>query len=219
MIDEPTRDRPDGPHAPRSASPTGSDVAQATTVRTRIIAAALLAASLAILFGRAVERPLSHDEHQFVASGALLANEGLVPYVDYAYFHMPYLTFVYGALFGLSDHLLLTARAFSVLCAWLTLLLVFATTWRLWRSRSEGVALLMASGALVLVLLNPLFVYTSGLSWNHDLPTLLMVAAFLAHLSALRSGSGRLALAAGRVCAVSGDRPLSAPPCRVRGRI
>ena len=41
---------------------------------------------------------LNHDEHQFVVSGILRASEGLLPYRDYPYFHMPNLVLVYGII-------------------------------------------------------------------------------------------------------------------------
>ncbi len=70
------------------------------------------------LFTIAMTRGVSVDEHQFVASGAILAREGALPYRDYPYFHTPVLCFVYALLFLSTDHLLLAARILSVFCAW-----------------------------------------------------------------------------------------------------
>src|SRR3954470_9477005 len=55
-----------------------------------------------VMLARAMSKPLDHDEHQFIASGALLARRGLLPYRDYPYFHMPYLAGAYALLFRLS---------------------------------------------------------------------------------------------------------------------
>ena len=44
----------------------------------------LLAAAFVLLWGLNMRRGLNHDEHQFVASGALLARAGLLPYRDFA---------------------------------------------------------------------------------------------------------------------------------------
>src|SRR5436305_1464747 len=41
----------------------------------------------------------SHDEYQHIAAGVLFAREGLLPYRDFAYFHLPYLVYAYGLLF------------------------------------------------------------------------------------------------------------------------
>jgi hypothetical protein len=43
----------------------------------------------ALLFGLNMRRGLNHDEHQFVGSAVLLARDGLLPYADFAYFHVP----------------------------------------------------------------------------------------------------------------------------------
>jgi hypothetical protein len=56
--------------------------------------AALLVGALLLLWGLNMRRGLNHDEHQFVASGALLARNGLLPYRDFVYFHVPLLSLV-----------------------------------------------------------------------------------------------------------------------------
>jgi hypothetical protein len=58
----------------------------------------LLLVFVAFLFARAMERDLNHDEHQFLAPGALLAREGLLPFRDYALFHLPNLVYLYAAV-------------------------------------------------------------------------------------------------------------------------
>ena len=64
---------------------------------------------LLLLFARAMFKRLDHDEHQFIASAALLARRSLLPYRDYPHFHMPYLIVIYAMLLKLTDHLLLAA--------------------------------------------------------------------------------------------------------------
>jgi len=46
-----------------------------------------------LLFSRAMNSYISHDEYQFVASAQLLVSRGLLPYIDYPYLHMPYMVF------------------------------------------------------------------------------------------------------------------------------
>ena len=41
----------------------------------------------ALLFARAMNRGLAHDEYHYVAGGKLLADEFAIPYVDYPYIH------------------------------------------------------------------------------------------------------------------------------------
>src|SRR5881392_3436095 len=52
------------------------------------------AAIFLLLMSISVAHPLDHDEHQFIASGALLARRGLLPYRDYPYFHLPNLVLI-----------------------------------------------------------------------------------------------------------------------------
>ena len=80
------------------------------------------------MFSMSMNRDLRHDEHLYVASGALLADQGLLPYVDYPYVHVPTLTFVYGLLFLLSEYKLLIARTFSIFCAWASFGVIFVLT-------------------------------------------------------------------------------------------
>src|SRR5829696_8613130 len=91
-----------------------------------VAAVIFLGAALVLVWGLNMRRGLNHDEHQFVASAALIARNGLLPYRDFPYFHVPTLSFLYTLLFGATDYLLLSARSFSILCSWLTLVLIFA---------------------------------------------------------------------------------------------
>lgn len=66
---------------------------------------------------------LNPDEHQFIVAGVLLACEGLLPYRDYVYFHVPNLALVYAAvLFSVAQSLLLWVLLFSLACGALLLL-------------------------------------------------------------------------------------------------
>lgn len=149
----------------------------------------VLAAVLLLVMGKA----LDHDEHQFVASGALLARRSLLPYRDYPYFHTPILVLVYGGLFRLSDHLLLTARLFCGACAVGMAAVLFIFTYCRFRSLSFWPRFAAGAGAVLLLLANPLFSQTSGRAWNHDPAILLASLAFLAacaeHKRARASGS------------------------------
>jgi hypothetical protein len=52
------------------------------------VAGIVLVVLFALLFGLNMRRGLNHDEHQFVGSAVLLARAGLLPYADFAYFHV-----------------------------------------------------------------------------------------------------------------------------------
>ena len=138
----------------------------------RLAPIAFFAAAIVAMLGFALGAPLDHDEHQFIASAALLAREGLLPYRDFAYFHTPNLVGIYALLFLATDHLLLAARLFSTLCAWLIGLGLFTIALR----RTSSVALALGVAALFLV--NPVVDYTFPKAWNHLLPALLLLLAF-----------------------------------------
>lgn len=134
-------------------------------------------ASLALVIGLNLWRGINHDEHQFVAAGALIAR-GLHPYTDFPYFHVPLLAYLYGLLFQIFPALLLSARLFSVFWGWLTLLLL---GWIAYTRVGTGLRLPAALSMMSLLLAAPLFIHTSGRAWNHDLPGFLLLLAYLAY--------------------------------------
>ncbi len=152
-----------------------------------LAALALLALSALTLFGVAMSRPLNHDEHQFIASGALVGLHGLLPYRDFPFFHTPLQPFVYGALFRFTDHLLLAGRVFSTALMSLAGGVVFLAAWRLFKGWGEIVRIGLATAAGLAFLANPLIVYTACRAWNHSLPLLLLLLAILAHARAVAS--------------------------------
>jgi len=139
-----------------------------------------------LLLSANMQRGLDHDEHQFIASGALLARKLLIPHRDYPYFHVPNLAFVYAILFKYTDYILLAARVFSTACAWLSLGLIFYTAFHLFHRHPYPTRFLIAAGGAIFLLTNPLFLYTSGRAWNHDLPILLILLAFIFHCRGIR---------------------------------
>ncbi len=132
---------------------------------------------LLLLVGLNMRRGLNHDEEQFIASGQLIATLGTLPYLDFPYFHVPGLSLIYAAIFRFSPYLLLSARLFSVLCAWLMIGLLFGITLVELRSQAIWVRASAAIGLTLLLIASPIFIYTSGRAWNHDLPMLLTVGA------------------------------------------
>ncbi len=122
---------------------------------------------------------LNHDENQFVASAVLYAEKNLIPYADYPYFHMPYLVFIYGFIFKFFNYLLLSSRMVSVISGLLTLIVVFLTGLRVFSEYGYIRSSLIAMGFSLILLNNPLFIYACGHSWNHSLPVLLNLLAFI----------------------------------------
>ncbi len=140
-----------------------------------------------ILASRDANKKLDHDEHQFIASGKVLSQSAALPYMSYPYFHAPNLILIYALLFRTTSYALLAARLFSATCATLTLGLIFLIAFHLFSGWSYLRRFLMAAGIVLLIVANPIFAYTSGFSWNHDLPVLLTLAAFLVHCQVFRA--------------------------------
>jgi hypothetical protein len=153
---------------------------------------------LLLMFGRAMMRRFDMDEHQFVAPGVFLANDGLLPYRDYPYFHMPLLVYMHGALAALLPHKLLAARALSVFCGWFVVVMVWRAGWKALAEQPVRLRWLLVGGVLSAYLCSQLFAYTNGWGWNHDSATMFAVAAYLLEVRGLKKGSvGLIALAGG----------------------
>jgi 4-amino-4-deoxy-L-arabinose transferase-like glycosyltransferase len=170
-----------------------------------------------MLLAHSMLKHLDHDEHQFIASAVLLARERLLPYRDYPYFHMPYLIGIYAILFQFTDHLLLAARLFSMVCAFLILVLIGFAAGRLFAEKKPRVRIFLQASILLISIANPLFSITSGRSWNHDLPTLLTLAAFLLICRATRDKTKftMLIIAGGLMGIAIGTRLTFAPAALV----
>ena len=141
------------------------------------VSALVLLLILLLLVGINMRRGLNHDEYQFVASGQLMATTGLLPYRDFPYFHVPGLSLLYAGLFQFTPRLLLSARLFSVICGWLLLVLLWVLTLVELRQARFWLRLAAAVGVVLLLMASPIFIYTSGRAWNHDLPMLLTIGA------------------------------------------
>jgi hypothetical protein len=162
----------------------------------RCVAVAILAFPL--LFAFSMDKKFSHDEHQHIAAGALFARESLLPYSDYPYFHTPHLVFVYGWLFRLSDHLVVTARSFSAFCGAVTAGVIFSAACSILRDWRFSRRIALAIAATVLLITTPVFIRATGNAWNQDPSILFAVLSVLLVIDAApRSRTGLYLLVAG----------------------
>jgi hypothetical protein len=165
-------------------------------VGSRWFIAAVALVLLFLMFGRAMMRRFDMDEHQFVAPGVFLAHDGLLPYQDYPYFHMPLLVYIHGALAAILPHKLLAARTLSVVCGWLIVVLLWRVGWQALAGLAVRTRWLLVGGVLSAFLCSQLFTYTNGWGWNHDSATLCALGAFLLEIRGLKKGRvGLIALA------------------------
>ena len=122
-----------------------------------------LAIVFVLLLGLNMRRGLNHDEHQFVASAALMAREEMLPYRDFPYFHVPTLSIIYALIFRSTDYLLLGARWFSVVCSWLTLAVLLAAA-LVWLRNLHASGRLLAGVLVTLLVMNtPTFLHALSL--------------------------------------------------------
>ena len=159
--------------------------------------ALFFAAVFLLLLSASMAKGLSHDENMYVTGGKLLAG-GLLPYRDYHYFQMSYLALIYAAIFRATDNLLLGARLFNTVCAVLSLGISYYVASILFRTAGYLFRFLAGVGAVTLVMANPVFIYASGLAWNHDLPILLTLLAFVLFWRGGRRGTEPLGGCSGR---------------------
>jgi hypothetical protein len=177
-----------------------------------LVFAAVFAYAFIALFVRAMLAGLDHDENQFVASGKLLASIGDLPYRDFPYFHLPLLVWIDAGIFHFTDHLLLVARTFSVVYAWLSLLFVFALAWRSAAGGAWSRRWSMAAGVAALLFVNQLFTYTYFRAWNNILPPLLTLGAFASQWAAANRQSRPLFFLSGIILAMAAGTRLTAAP-------
>ncbi|MCP4609796.1 MAG: hypothetical protein GY845_13900 [Planctomycetes bacterium] len=140
-----------------------------------------------ILLGTNMQRGVSHDQHQFVVSGKLLQTKGLLPYKDYVHNHLPNLIFIYAALFKFTEHLVFSARLFSVTCSVLLLGILFWYVSGVFKKNSCLSRFLLGSASVVLLVTDQLFMKTSGRMWNHDLSMLLVITALVFQVRASKT--------------------------------
>jgi hypothetical protein len=93
-------------------------------------------AILGLIVSRSFTSTISHDENLFIAPGQLLATQGLLPYVDYPYLHMPYAIPFYALTAWASDYDFLAGRLMSSL-AWLGCILLMVAVVRSTRLDSK----------------------------------------------------------------------------------
>ena len=153
--------------------------------KTAMVFLIVCAVALPFILSLGMTKSLSHDEHQHIAAGALVAREGLLPYRDFPHLHTPYLPLVYSLLFRTTDYLLLAARLFSVACATAILGVIGTFAHGLFRERGKWCAAGVCAGAVLLCATAGVFGITTGRAWNQEPALLCALLAFLAHATGI----------------------------------
>ena len=146
-----------------------------------------------------VSKPLSHDEHQFLASAFMVAQYNHHPYQDFAYFHMPNLVYLYAPLFLLPYPFLL-ARIFVGIFSIGICFLIFFTAYSLFAEKEKLGSLIIPISITILFVHSPLFEYASSYVWNHSQSVMFAIMAFLFHTVAIRRNNPLLPLFLSGLC-------------------
>ncbi len=161
----------------------------ATTLAVMLAAAVVFTVFFQDHVAASLARQVFRDEHQFIASAVVWGRQDAWPYLDFPYFHVPYLIPVYWLLFSQGPNLLEGARIMNAVAGGLAGgALFFAALREFSRRGTPWLGLLLATGLACLYWGSPLFRFTSGLAWNHDISILLALLAFLIHWRVGREG-------------------------------
>lgn len=130
-------------------------------------------------FSIAMTEGLSHDEYQFVASGELLAERGLLPYLDYPFLHMPYIVAINGLIAKLSTYDFLAIRGFNAVAGIISAITLIYLSCRI-LDKSQP-ALIYLSGFLCCLFLisDQISILIYGRALNHALPITLSLIVYV----------------------------------------
>ncbi len=129
---------------------------------------------------KSLYRFFDHDENLYVA-GAYLISKGYLPYFDFRYGHWPLQPLIMAPFMKIFSHKLLVFRIANSLFAAGSISLIFYAAYIESAKRKVnhkvgiGVGIIMA----LCMFCNPVFIYTSGVAWNHDLATFLALLSLL----------------------------------------
>ncbi|MBW2069353.1 MAG: hypothetical protein JRI31_10865 [Deltaproteobacteria bacterium] len=125
-------------------------------------------------------RFFDHDENLYVA-GAYLISKGYLPYFDFRYTHWPLQPLIMAPLMKIFSHKLLVFRVTNSMFAAASIFLIFCAAYIESAKREAGrkVGIVIGIIMALCVLCNPVFIYTSGVAWNHDLATFLALLSLM----------------------------------------
>jgi 4-amino-4-deoxy-L-arabinose transferase-like glycosyltransferase len=141
-----------------------------------------------ISFSRSMNKSISHDEYQFIASGQLLAERGLLPYRDYPFLHTPYIAIVNAFTALLSTYDMLMARAFNSVFGIISALLIYHLAKLILPNTNTLLKYVIGLLSAFLLVTDPIFIITDGRALNHALPTMLSLLAFILYCIGNRTG-------------------------------
>jgi hypothetical protein len=134
---------------------------------------------LLLNLSRTAQWGFGHDENQFIVPGQLLADHGLLPYINYPYTHMPYGVLFYAFTARISNYDFLAGRVLNA-AAWLICCLLIVYIFQLIRGTKPSFAILIWEFVMVFMFLNhPSILLIAGLALNHSLATIFSLLALM----------------------------------------
>ncbi len=134
---------------------------------------------LLIYLSRSAHWGFSHDENQFIAAGQLLADRGLLPYINYPYTHMPYGVLFYALTAKISGYDYLAGRVLNAI-GWLICSLLIVYIFKLFWKTGSSIAGFVWEIVIVYIFLNhPSMLLIAGEALNHSLASLFSLLALM----------------------------------------
>ena len=140
---------------------------------------------LLLILPRILNSGLSHDEYQFVAPAQFIADQRLLPYLDFPYHHMPYQLVINALAVALTRYDFLAVRAAASLFTFLSALLLYQTVKSYFRTRPAHFQFLAGALGVLAFLLDPSLAFLDGRAFNHTLACFFSLLAWRAFQSGL----------------------------------
>ncbi|MEA3435708.1 MAG: hypothetical protein U9R43_04535 [Thermodesulfobacteriota bacterium] len=138
----------------------------------------LFAYVLLTTFTLSMQNAADHDDNPYIAAAKVTAEEGLIPYKDYRFIHMPYYVFVYALIFKFTSSVTLIMRIISFLAFSTILILIFHSIQKTMTGRNQIFKFLIGASTIFFIIYSPIVNYAFA-RFTYDIPLLLSILAFL----------------------------------------
>ncbi|MBC8487495.1 MAG: hypothetical protein H8D45_15805 [Bacteroidetes bacterium] len=152
----------------------------------KVLVGILFAYLLLTTFQLSMQNYTDHDDNPYIAAAKITSEEGLLPYKDYRFIHMPYYVFAYSLIFKFTPLITLGSRIISLLSFNTLLVLVFYTIQKSLPRKNQIFKFLIGASAVFFIIYNPIVRYSFA-RFTFDLPLLLSILAFLSLISILET--------------------------------
>lgn len=156
------------------------------TVLYKVLVVILFAYLLQAAFVKNMHSYTDHDDNPYNAGAKITSEEGLLPYKDYRFIHMPYYVFAYSLILEFTPSLTFSTRIISLASFFSMLLLIFYSIQASLSRKNQIFRFMVGASALIFLMYNP-FVQYSFARFTYDFPLLLTMLSFLTLISTEKS--------------------------------